>query len=96
MARSPTSNIDYFRFTHGLDNYRSTLQVKESYGEKNPYECKVKREYGNKAYSEGKDLDALYFYTQAVLAAPCDPDTGVGKELAVALANRYCTAGLYA
>ena len=71
-----------------MDTFRNALQIKEFYPEKNPHECKIKKEYGNKAYQEGKDIDALHFYTQAVLSAPCDEATGKSKELSVALANR--------
>ena len=39
-------------------------QIRDSYPEKNKHEAKVKKEYGNKAYQEGKDLDALFLYTQ--------------------------------
>ena len=52
------------RFTYELDNFKKNLIIKESYPDKNPHECKIKKEYGNKAYQEGKDLDALYLYTQ--------------------------------
>ena len=37
---------------------------REFYPEKNQYEAKAKKDYGNKAYQQGKDLDALYLYTQ--------------------------------
>lgn len=77
-----------FRFTYELEAYRTSLEIKEFYPEKNPHECKIKKEYGNKAYQEGKDIDALHFYTQAVLSAPCDEKTGKSKELAISLANR--------
>ena len=40
------------------------MEVKEFYPEKNPHECKIKKDYGNKAYQDGKDIDALHFYTQ--------------------------------
>ena len=40
------------------------FQIRDSYPEKNKHEAKVKKEYGNKAYQEGKDLDALFLYTQ--------------------------------
>merc|ERR1712156_861302 len=76
------------RFTYELEPYRNALEIKEFYPEKNPHECKIKKEYGNKAYQEGKDIDALHFYTQAVLSAPCDEETGKSKDLAIALANR--------
>ena len=32
------------------------LQIRDAYPEKNKHEAKVKKEYGNKAYQEGKDL----------------------------------------
>ena len=51
-------------FTYGLENFRKNLHIRECYPEKNPHESKVKREYGNNAYKEGKDLEALYLYTQ--------------------------------
>ena len=40
------------------------LNITEAYQEKNVFEYKAKKEYGNKAYQEGKDIDALYLYTQ--------------------------------
>ena len=43
---------------------RQGLQIREFYPEKNSHESKIKKEYGNKAYQDGKDIDALYFYTQ--------------------------------
>ena len=71
-----------------MDNFKKNLHIRECYPEKNPHESKVKREYGNKSYKEGKDLDALYLYTQAVIAAPVDETTLQSRDLAVALANR--------
>eukprot|EP00095_Tigriopus_kingsejongensis_P008472 maker-scaffold18_size714446-snap-gene-3.28 protein:Tk08472 transcript:maker-scaffold18_size714446-snap-gene-3.28-mRNA-1 annotation:"set and mynd domain-containing" len=79
---------ELIKFIYGLDSFKRTLVIQESYPEKNPHESKIKRDYGNKAYQDGKDIDALYLYTQAVIAAPCDPDTHLGKDLAIALANR--------
>lgn len=52
------------RFTYDLDSFKRALAIKECFSEKNPYECKIKKEYGNKAYQEKKDIDALYLYTQ--------------------------------
>jgi len=52
------------KLIYDLDSYKRGLTITEAYPEKNPYEYKVKREYGNKAYKEGKDIDALYLYTQ--------------------------------
>ena len=37
---------------------------REFYPEKNQYESKAKKDYANKAYQQGKDVDALYLYTQ--------------------------------
>ena len=37
---------------------------REFYPEKNTFEAKAKKDYANKAYQQGKDLDALYLYTQ--------------------------------
>ena len=54
----------FFRFSYELDAFRKNLEVKEFYPEKNPHECKIKKDYGNKAYQDGKDIDALHFYTQ--------------------------------
>ena len=49
-----------------METYRKSLDIKEFYPEKNPHECKIKKEYGNKAYQDGKDIDALHFYTQVI------------------------------
>ena len=46
------------------DSSNPDFQIRDSYPEKNKHEAKVKKEYGNKAYQEGKDLDALFLYTQ--------------------------------
>jgi hypothetical protein len=40
------------------------LKISAEADSSNRPQSKVKREYGNKAYQEGKDLDALYLYTQ--------------------------------
>lgn len=53
------------RFTYGLEGLRTGLQIREAFPEKNHHESKAKREYGNRAYKDGKDIDALYLYTQA-------------------------------
>lgn len=79
---------ELMKFVYGLDSFKRTLKIQESYPEKNHHESKIKREYGNKAYQDKKDIDALYLFTQAVIAAPCDPESGQGKDLALALANR--------
>ncbi len=47
-----------------MDSFKRGLSIQEAYPEKNLYEYKVKKEYGNKAYKERKDIDALYLYTQ--------------------------------
>ena len=60
------NNILFCRFTYELETYRKSLDIKEFYPEKNPHECKIKKEYGNKAYQDGKDIDALHFYTQVI------------------------------
>ena len=38
--------------------------------------------------SRGDDASALDMYNQSVMVAPCDRDTGVGEDLAIAVANR--------
>merc|ERR1719203_1234332 len=75
------------KFTYELKAYKDALEIKEFYPGKNAYEAKAKKGYGNKAYKEGKDLDALYLYSQAIVAAPVGKD-GKSKDLAVLLANR--------
>ena len=59
-------NFNFFllRFAYELEAFRKNLEIKEFYPEKNPHECKIKKDYGNKAYQDGKDIDALHFYTQ--------------------------------
>ena len=52
------------RYTCQLESFKNSLKICEFYPEKNPHESKIKREYGNKAYQNGKDLDALFLYTQ--------------------------------
>ena len=60
------SNTTLFfdRYTCQLESFKNSLKICEFYPEKNPHESKIKREYGNKAYQNGKDLDALFLYTQ--------------------------------
>ena len=82
------SPYDLIRYVYEMDKFKRTLTIAEAYPEKNLFEYKAKKEHGNKAYRDKKDIDALYLYSQAIIAAPCDPDTGKSKELAVALANR--------
>merc|ERR1719319_1758897 len=48
--------------------------------------ARAKKDYANKAYKDGKDFDALYLYSQAILTAPTKD--GKSKELSMALANR--------
>ena len=55
------------RFAYELEAFRKNLEIKEFYPEKNPHECKIKKDYGNKAYQDGKDIDALHFYTQVLM-----------------------------
>lgn len=74
----------FIRATHDIEYFRKALQIREFYPGKNGHESKIKREYGNKAYQEEKDLDALYLYTQAVISAPCEGS----KDLSICLANR--------
>ena len=64
LSQSIFGSFWFFRFTHELDYFKNSLHIREFYPEKNGHESKVKRDYGNKAYQEGKDLDALYLYTQ--------------------------------
>ena len=54
----------FYRYTCQLESFKNSLKICEFYPEKNPHESKIKREYGNKAYQNGKDLDALFLYTQ--------------------------------
>ena len=64
------------RFSYDLPQFKEALQIREFYPEKNPHEAKIKKEYGNKAYQDGKDIDALYFYTQVTwLSLNCSHDT---------------------
>ena len=78
---------EMIKFTYELKCFRDALEIKECYPEKNPYESKAKKDYGNKAYKEGKDLDALYHYSQAIISCPVGDD-GKSRELAILLANR--------
>ena len=78
---------EMIKFTYELKCFRDALEIKEFYPEKNPYESKAKKDYGNKAYKEGKDLDALYHYSQAIIACPIGAN-GKSRDLAVLLANR--------
>ena len=55
---------ELIKFTYELKCFKDVLDIKEFYPEKNAYESKAKKDYGNKAYKEGKDLDALYLYSQ--------------------------------
>ena len=78
---------EMIKFTYELKCFRDGLDIKEFYPEKNPYESKAKKDYGNKAYKDGKDLDALYHYSQAIISCPVGED-GKSRELAILLANR--------
>jgi len=77
---------ELIKFTYNLKVYKESLEIKEFYPEKNGYESKSKKDYANKAYKDGKDFDALYLYSQAILTAPTKD--GKSKELSMALANR--------
>lgn len=55
---------ELIKFTYELKCFKDALEIKEFYPGKNAYEAKAKKEYGNKAYKDGKDLDALYHYSQ--------------------------------
>jgi len=78
---------EMIKFTYELKCFKDSLEIKEFYPEKNLYESKAKKDYGNKAYKDGKDLDALYHYSQAIIAAPVGQD-GKSRELSILLANR--------
>jgi len=78
---------EMIKFTYELKCFKDALDIKEFYPEKKPLESKAKKDYGNKAYQAGKDLDALYLYSQAIITAPVGKD-GKSRELAMILANR--------
>jgi len=78
---------DLIKFTYELKCFKDGLEIKEFFPGKNQYESKAKKDYGNKAYQDGKDLDALYLYSQAIVSTPVGED-GKSRELAVLLANR--------
>uniref|UniRef100_A0A0K2TLD8 Protein-lysine N-methyltransferase SMYD4 n=1 Tax=Lepeophtheirus salmonis TaxID=72036 RepID=A0A0K2TLD8_LEPSM len=79
--------VGLFKFCYTLPEYKNALNIKEFYPEKNIHESKIKKEYGTKAYQDKKDIDAIYLYTQAVIAAPTN-EKGQSKELSLCLANR--------
>ena len=58
---------EMIKFTYELKCFKDSLEIKEFYPEKNLYESKAKKDYGNKAYKDGKDLDALYHYSQVLI-----------------------------
>lgn len=78
---------EMIKFTYELKCFKDALDIKEFYPEKKPLESKAKKDYGNKAYQAGKDLDALYLYSQAIITCPVGAD-GKSRELAILLANR--------
>lgn len=78
---------ELIKFTYELKCFKDALDIKEFYPGKNLYQSKAKKDYGNKAYKEGKDLDALYLYSEAIIATPVGDD-GKSRELSVLLANR--------
>ena len=51
-------------FTYNLKCYRERLKIEEKFPGKNEAESKKMKDLGNKAYKDGKDLQALTFYTQ--------------------------------
>ena len=53
-----------FEFTYNLACYKERLKIEEKYPGKDASESKKMKEGGNKAYQEGKDLQALTCYTQ--------------------------------
>ena len=57
---------EMIKFTFDLKCFKDALDIKEFYPEKKPLESKAKKDYGNKAYQAGKDLDALYLYSQVL------------------------------
>jgi len=75
------------KFTYELKCYKEGLEIKEFFPGKNAYQSKAKKDYGNKAYQDGKDLDALYLYSEAIIATPVG-ENGKSRELAILLANR--------
>jgi len=78
---------EMIKFTYDLKCFKDALDIKEFYPEKKPLEAKAKKDYGNKAYQAGKDLDALYLYSQAIVTTPVGAD-GKSRDLAILLANR--------
>ena len=78
---------EMIKFTYELKAFKDALEIKEFFPEKNQYESKAKKDYGNKSYKNGKDLDALYHYSQAIIATPVDKG-GKSRELSILLANR--------
>ena len=78
---------EMIKFTYELKAFKDALEIKEFFPEKNQYESKAKKDYGNKSYKDGKDLDALYHYSQAIIATPVDKG-GKSRELSILLANR--------
>ena len=53
-----------FEFTYDLKCFKERLNIEEKFPGKDGGESKKMKEAGNKAYQEGKDLQALTFYTQ--------------------------------
>ena len=53
-----------FTFTYNLKCYEEKLKIEEKYPGKDAHESKKMKDAGNKAYKDGKDLQALTFYTQ--------------------------------
>ena len=82
------------QLTNGLEALNTRIKIEEAFPGKSGEEAKKMREAGNKAYQEGsrtgqegKDLQALTFYTQAIINCPVDA-SGKSREFAICLANR--------
>ena len=82
------------QLTNGLEALNTRIKIKEAFPGKSAEEAKKMKEAGNKAYQEGsrtgqegKDLQALTFYTQAIINCPVDA-SGRSREFAICLANR--------
>ena len=55
-----------FEFTYNLKCYKEKLNIEEKFPGKDASESKKMKEAGNKAYQDGKDLQALTCYTQVI------------------------------
>ena len=82
------------QLTNGLEALNIRIKIEEAFPGKSGEEAKKMKEAGNKAYQEGsrtgqegKDLQALTFYTQAIINCPVD-SSGKSREFSICLANR--------